>query len=124
MERRRFTRVPFETEVEVIYGDRWLKAQRLKDISLKGLYIVSRESPPVGSPCLVKVRLTGAEPPIELKFTGEVVRHGPDGFAIVVLETDLESFSHLRKLLSYNFEDPEKIEAEISRLLNGPASFK
>lgn len=116
-DRRRFSRVPFKTEVEVLFERRRLAAKNLKDISLKGLYVVAPERPPVGEICQVKVKLTGAEPPVELIFTGEVVRHGPDGFAIVVTETDLESFAHLRKLLSYNLADPEKIEAELGRLI-------
>ena len=122
MERRRFYRVLFPAEVLVAEKEENFLA-RLKDIAYGGAYLLSEKRPPVGSRLRLIIRLEGMQPPPEIRFLAEVVRHGEDGFGVKLLSIDLESLAHLRKLLYFNFPDADQAEKELRTLL-GEAVFE
>lgn len=117
-ERRRFQRIAFDAPTVIAQGDRsW--AAVLHDLSLKGLLI---ETPPgwngdpdqpfearikLGDVALVRMEvvLTRSEP----GYLGFVCRH-----------IDLDSISHLRRLVELNLGDEELLERELAALGRKP----
>ncbi|QJA05476.1 PilZ domain-containing protein [Thermosulfurimonas marina] len=116
MERRKFYRVLFPAEVTVLSQGESFPA-RLKDIAYGGAYLLSERRPPVGSRLELIVRLEGMQPPPEIRFLAEVVRHGEDGFGVKLVAIDLESLTHLRRLLYFNLPDADQAERELRDLL-------
>ncbi|MBH9551262.1 PilZ domain-containing protein [Inhella gelatinilytica] len=113
-ERRHFSRVHFATQAQVISVDERLEAQLL-DISLQGALVQLPEGAALqaGEPCLLALRLGD----ITLKMGAEVA-HVQDGTAGLQCRTiDLESISHLRRLVEVNVGDPKLLERDLKSLV-------
>lgn len=113
-ERRHYQRVTFDAELMIESGDTtWIC--HLVDISLKGLLVVFPEgiATEVGALYQMEFRL-GVDAVIHM---GVKVVHLKDH--LVGLEwndIDLESLTHLRRLLELNLSDPEEMHRELSEL--------
>lgn len=108
-DRRQFTRVNFRHEMEIRDGQGQLYKGAFNDISLKGMLFFCEKMPPEGAV------ITGIMPLGEEKMTivGRVLRSSHErGVAIRFENMDVESFSHLRRLVSLNMGDAERIDAE------------
>ncbi|MBU2548809.1 MAG: PilZ domain-containing protein [Proteobacteria bacterium] len=114
-EQRIRTRVHFTTRVTLIFGDRELSGLESRDISLKGLYVGTRTRLPLETPVDIILELSGSTSSLNLQMKGKVARVDDDGLGIDFVEIDLDSFYHLRNLVSFNAGDPSEIEAEIAR---------
>ena len=68
----------------------------------------------IGEQCDVSLHLVGASSDLGLKMKGEVVRIEPNGLALHFYETDLDSFYHLKNILYYNSDNPDKLDEEFS----------
>lgn len=113
-ERRKNVRVPFRAAVTirpVAQGSEPIIIDETRDLSLKGLYFVSERTLPCGTRCEVELRLSG--PDVLICAVGEVVRSDENGIGLSFSEMDIDSFSHLRSLLSYNTGDADRIDQEI-----------
>lgn len=118
MDRRKFSRVQVNLQVEVSNGRMSLIGCETRDLSLRGVFVYSDVIFPMQSPCLVTITLTGLVVPIEIKLEARVVRAESEGIGV---EFDgiqnLESYHHLRNLVMYNSLAPEQIlEEEKSEL--------
>lgn len=117
--RRLFARVAFATGAELITTQAHLHCQ-VVDISLKGvlLQLPADASALVGSPCLVKLPLgEQAEEGIVIAMAGELA-HVESGHAGVICRSiDLESITHLRRLIEVNLGDPTASERELKALI-------
>lgn len=115
-EKRRFRRVPFEAEVSVTSGtSRW--QAELLDISLKGALV--RVDP---GACLapdaagtLTVEL-GPEARIVMEFT--VAHVAGDTLGIRCEGIDLDSITHLKRLVTLNTGDPEAVDRELAALID------
>ncbi len=116
IEKRKNLRVVFKTHcsVEPIKGDfSPFEADSTKDISLKGLYIETKNRLPIGSSCILKLKLAGTSSELILNIRAKVVRADDNGLAFTFEEIDMDSFFHLRNVLYYNSGDPDRIDKEI-----------
>ena len=117
-ERRRFQRVAFDAPTTIIQGDRRWSVE-LHDLSLKGLLIAS----PSGwdgdaeSPFEARVQL-GEEIQVRMEVSQAREQDGYLGFTCQHI--DLESISHLRRLIELNLGDEELLERELAELGKGP----
>jgi tRNA 2-thiocytidine biosynthesis protein TtcA len=114
-EQRRRTRVNFQTEADVAAGERRLTGLTTRDLSLKGLFVVSDETFPEQTPVSVILRLTGSTSDLALNMDGRVVRTTAEGMAIDFVEIDLDSFFHLRNIVQLNTGEPAEIDEELTR---------
>lgn len=108
-DRRQFSRVHFRHELILRGDDGVIYRGAFNDISLKGMLFWSEPPPPEGT------LLSGEMPLGEdvLRLQGEVLRVIPGvGTAIRFVEMDVESFSHLRRMVSLNMGDSERIDEE------------
>ncbi|KTC62718.1 pilus assembly protein [Pseudomonas fluorescens ABAC62] len=114
-DRRRFRRIAFDAKTQLRQnGEEW--PVQLVDLSLKGL-LVQRPEAWKGNkaqPFEVDIRL---DPKAHIKMKVKLTHddHGQLGF--VCEEVDLDSISHLRRLIELNLGDQEELERELGALL-------
>lgn len=117
IEKRTFTRTPFETEIRVVTDDRVAISHRLKDISLGGAYIVLDHPLKVGASCILNIDLIGPKSLLRIEVEGEVARSEEGGMGVRFTRIDLDSLVHLRHLIKVYAQDPETIDYELARRL-------
>jgi len=90
------------------------------DISLKGvlLQLPDGRTPQVGMPCLVKLPLvTAATGAIIIAMAGELAHVENHHVGVLCRSIDLESITHLRRLIEVNLGDPTASERELKALI-------
>ncbi|AKS08019.1 PilZ domain-containing protein [Pseudomonas trivialis] len=114
-DRRRFRRIAFDAKTELRQnGQKW--SVQLVDLSLKGL-LVQRPTPWLGNgaePFDVDIHLD-ADTDVQMQVRLTHDNHGQLGF--VCEHIDLDSISHLRRLIELNLGDQEELERELGALL-------
>jgi hypothetical protein len=113
-ERRRFQRITFDAPTEIAQGERRWSAE-LHDVSLKGLLV---KRPPQwngdpNEPYEASIRL--AEDTC-VKMEVVLTRTQSDLLGFVCRHIDLESISHLRRLVELNLGDESLLERELAAL--------
>lgn len=114
-DRRRFRRIAFDARTTIAQNG-WNWPVQLVDLSLKGL-LVQRPDDWQGNRAEafdVDIRL---DPQAHIKMQVKLAHdeHGQLGF--VCENIDLESISHLRRLIELNLGDEEELERELGALL-------
>ncbi|MEO5363634.1 MAG: PilZ domain-containing protein [Magnetococcus sp. DMHC-8] len=108
-DRRHFSRVDFRHQLTLTNADGAEYPGAFDDISLKGMLFWSSPLPEKGE-SLAGVLLLGE---IEMHIVGVVVHsHRDRGAAIRFQGMDVDSFSHLRRLVSLNMGNSETIDKE------------
>ncbi len=114
-EKRRFTRVKAEVCADVFASGFLGKGLRVKDLSLKGAFIVSERKPSLGADVKLVIRTVGEGDSAEVK--GTVVRKEESGFAVEFKEVELSSFIKLKTIIASNLTSSEELEKNIKRLI-------
>ncbi|MEW6289459.1 MAG: PilZ domain-containing protein [Thermodesulfobacteriota bacterium] len=112
-ERRKNTRVVFQTAATVRFADEVFERLAIKDLSLRGVYLEGIAGRRLGEKCEVAVFLTGASSELKLTMGGKVVRLGDSGVGVHFEEIDIDTFYHLKNIIYYNAEDPDQVENEL-----------
>ena len=113
-ERRHYQRVTFDAEVVMeSEGATWLC--HLVDISLKGLLVVfpDKIEAKLGGVYQMEFRL-GVDAAINMNV--KVVHLEDHLVGLEWSDIDLESLTHLRRLLELNLSDPDEMHRELSEL--------
>ncbi|WP_324128490.1 PilZ domain-containing protein [Aromatoleum sp.] len=117
LQRRKYSRIQFHSGATLSIDDSETACE-VCDLSLKGALL--RVAPPVGlttgKRCLLEVALDEAGTSIRME--GEVVHAEGDRVGLLCREIDLDSITHLRRLLELNLGDPELLHREFSALLS------
>jgi len=117
-ERRRFSRIRFHrpAELDVRIGR---AACEVIDVSLKGALVEVPVSfhTHAGEKCTLAIRLDAGEAAIRME--GEIAHREGTLVGVQCLEIDLESISHLRRLVELNLGDDELLHRELSALVRG-----
>jgi 16S rRNA U1498 N3-methylase RsmE len=115
-ERRRFSRVGFDARVELTQDNHQWEAE-LEDISLKGLLLKQSELKQLAQdrPLQATVLLSDQTP---IKMTAEIVHQSATQLGLACTQIDIESISHLRRLIELNLGDPAAAERELVELIN------
>ncbi|MFG6446796.1 PilZ domain-containing protein [Roseateles sp. BYS180W] len=113
-ERRQFTRVAFEAPATLVTLQQRHSA-RVLDLSLKGaLLALSQELVPrAGQFALVEVQLGD----VRLSMAAEVAFVRDQHVGLHCRAIDLESITHLRRLIEVNLGDPKLLERELATLV-------
>ncbi|HDY98157.1 MAG TPA: PilZ domain-containing protein [Pseudomonas sabulinigri] len=115
-ERRRFSRVPFDAHTLVLQ-DAWSTPVQLIDISLRGVLVLQPETWKAErseSPFNVLIELSnGTKIHMETRLA-----HAEEGLlGFECTHIDLDSISHLRRLIALNTGDEALLERELKALL-------
>ncbi len=110
-EKRDGIRVDFKTQIALRVGESEIRVEgSSKDLSLKGIFVHTKEDIPIGTKCEVDIILTGLIDSITLQMKGKVVRKDSDGIAILFDSVDLDSYTHLKNIVRYNALDTNNID--------------
>ena len=113
-EKRQKTRVPFQTQVVIRSGGEEIISEAdSRDISLRGMFVRTRQPLSVDTACQVEILLTGSSSRLSIRVQGRVAREERGGVGIVFDSLDIDSYYHLKNLLLYNAQDPDALEKEI-----------
>lgn len=118
-ERRKFWRATFNAPVKLVSDVASVDAM-LDDISLKGALL---EVPPewsgtVGEHCHLKLRL-GGDRDMAIAMWGRITHIDGRKVGLLCESIDLDSITHLRRLVELNAGDPALLERELSALVRG-----
>ncbi|OGR08613.1 MAG: hypothetical protein A3K23_07125 [Desulfobacca sp. RBG_16_58_9] len=113
-ERRKRTRVKIRFEVAVAVDSHEVRVQS-RNLSLKGLLCSTDGMFREDQPCRVTLNLTHQDEaePIRAVIHGRIVRSNPEETAIDFTLMDAESFFHLKKIVEYHTQEPERIAREL-----------
>ena len=116
-ERRKFWRATFNAPVKLVSDVDSVDAM-LDDISLKGALL---EVPPgwqgkAGDHCHIKLRL-GGDPDMKIAMWGRIPHIDGKKVGLLCESIDLDSITHLRRLVELNAGDPDLLEREMSALI-------
>ena len=108
---RAFTRIFFDAETVVLQGEHIWPVQ-LVDISLRGMLIrtLVDQSLDLSAPVEVSVHLGGG---IEIRMEGRIANRRGDLTGIVCEHIDVDSMTHLRRLVELNVGDISLLEREL-----------
>ncbi|MGQ7956229.1 PilZ domain-containing protein [Pseudomonas sp. SP16.1] len=113
-ERRRFHRIAFDAPTLIVQGERrWSAA--LHDISLKGLLVDKPQgwNGDPDQPFEAQIEL-GPEAMVRMEVV--LTRNQQDRLGFVCRHIDLDSISHLRRLVELNLGDEGLLERELAAL--------
>lgn len=112
--RRTFTRIFFDAETVVTQNDHIWPVQLL-DISLRGILIQVLPDQKVmdDKPVDISIHLGGD---IQICMTARVANHKGDLVGLACEHIDVDSMTHLRRLVELNMGDTSLLERELSAL--------
>lgn len=113
-QRRRFTRIPFDAEARLSAGEH-NRAVELLDLSLKGALVARPEDwngEPEG-PLRLELRL-GEDVLIVMDVS--IAHQEADRLGLRCEDIDLDSITHLRRLVELNLGNPDLLERELASL--------
>ena len=114
-DRRRFRRIAFDAKT-TIAQDNWNWPVQLVDVSLRGLLVERPEDWRGNGKRLFNVDIR-LDPQAHIKMQVKLAHddHGQLGF--VCEHIDLDSISHLRRLIELNLGDEDELHRELGALL-------
>ena len=114
-ERRRFIRIDFDAEAELRAGDKHWTVQ-IEDISFKGVLL----SHPQGFDAQLGDQLvveTWLDSDVQLLLPVTLARIGEDFLGCSCGAIDLDSMTHLRRLVELNLGDESLLDRELEHLI-------
>ncbi len=118
-DRRRFSRIPFDAvaHINTDNGDLFLNCQII-DISLKGVLVhkPGQWQSAIGDKCHLDLLLDKAQVVIEMEATIAHIDDEQIGFDCAHI--DLESITHLKRLIELNLGDEAILHRELSALID------
>ena len=116
-EKRRFHRISFDAECELHWQDEVWRTEVL-DISLKGVLVKRPEgwNVPLKQPCEVIIHLDDHKTAIVMAVELRHIEEHRLGFKCQYI--DLESATHLKRLVELNLGDQALLEREFAHLID------
>ncbi|RJR41432.1 MAG: PilZ domain-containing protein [Deltaproteobacteria bacterium] len=113
-ERRKRTRVKFRFEALVAVDNQPVRVQT-RNLSLKGMLCSTDKIFQEGQVCRVILNLTQEDEaePVRAVILGRIIRAIPSETAIDFNLMDAESFFHLKRIVEYHSQEPERIAREL-----------
>lgn len=117
IEKRNFTRIAFDASARLLKGDEDCPT-KLIDISLKGALVEQPADLTVAKGDQVILYLLLSDEETEIRMQGKVAHRGADHLGIVCEHIDVDSASHLRRIVELNTGNEHLLEREIEALIN------
>lgn len=104
MEKRAETRIHFDVKGTVEYNGLTYTGS-IENLSMKGIFINVSADIPVGSEVKITIHLSGASSDLVLNINGNVARCGTSGIALTFDRIDLDAYTHLKNIITYNMRE-------------------
>lgn len=116
-ERRHFTRVAFAVPAQLVTASGQF-AVKVHDLSFKGALVSGPAlgALPLGTPCQLHVTLDQGHDRITMAT--EVAHLEGAHIGLLCRGIDLDSMTHLRRLIEYHLADPSLLERELKALVS------
>lgn len=111
MEKRRFSRVDFTVKALVAAGDTAFRGE-VDNLSLHGMFIKTDQRLPLGAAAEITIGLAEVQPEIVIHVSATVARETPEGLGFEFGKIDVDSFTHLRSIISYQKGDADAVMDE------------
>jgi PilZ domain len=117
-DRRHHARIAFQTAATLVLADRQIPVG-IRDLSLKGALV----DLPAGTVlkneavCVLHLDLDESEAPARISMEARVAHCAGRCAGLLCLNIDLDSVTHLRRLVELNLGDPSLLERELAALL-------
>ena len=120
-ERRRFSRIPFDAmaHINTEDGDLYLNCQ-VVDISLKGVLLIKPGQWHAGLDQLCKLDLLLEQGQVIIEMQASVAHIDDEYIGFECREIDLDSITHLKRLVELNLGDEGLLHRELNTLLERP----
>ena len=115
MDNRRFSRVNFKGKAHLEIGSHSCATEVL-DLSLKGALIKKPADWPRSLPKIMELRISLNDFPVELIMEVSVAHQSAKTVGLHCEKIDIDSVSHLRRLLELNLGDAELLSRELTEL--------
>lgn len=115
-EKRNFTRVDFTIHATVASEGRTLSGE-VENISLRGVFIKHIHLP-INSVATIGIRLDAGKPDVVIRAEAVAVRSVEEGTGFEFNRIDVDSFIHLRKIVSYAICDGDTIIGEFASYID------
>ncbi|HEY7772233.1 MAG TPA: PilZ domain-containing protein [Marinagarivorans sp.] len=114
-DRRQYSRVVFDAKVSINQGDHSFVTE-LVDISLNGLLVKTPAQYHLRSdmPCRVRILLSQE---VQIAMQVALVHSGDQALGFHCTSIDMDSITHLRRLIETNLEDPNASERVLAELV-------
>jgi aspartokinase len=112
MNTRKFSRVKFRVTATIKTVDRQFQGN-VENLSMNGMFLITGEQLAVGQPVEIIILLAGSDPEASICFNGRACRAAENGLGFTFEKIDLDSYTHLKNIISYNMKDSEKVMEEI-----------
>lgn len=114
-EHRRFTRVPFAARARLSAGGSPFDVA-LQDISLRGALLHATPGWPARLGEDIELELTLADG-VTIQMQGQVAHIETDRIGLVCRHLDLDSATHLRRLIELNLGDESRLHRELGAMI-------
>jgi hypothetical protein len=114
MEKRSFTRIPFQAKALVRAEDTTVIGV-IENLSLNGLFLKTPEKLRVSRVVKIELLFTGTSSQLSILLNGKILRHENIGMAIQYRDIDLDAFFHLKNLIKYNTDEIHMVEKEFQQ---------
>ncbi len=115
-ERRHHSRIAFHTPARLVVDDTSIDVVVL-DISLKGALIELPANKSVGQDATGTLHVTLTEMDDQISMSVRVAHNKGLHAGLLCLAIDIDSVTHLRRLVELNLGDPKLLERELSALI-------
>ncbi len=112
MATRQFSRVKFRVAATISTADRQFHGN-VENLSMRGMFLETDERLAEGDMVKITIVLSGTSPELSITFDGKVCRVTDSGLGFSFEKIDLDSYTHLKNIISYNLDDAEKVMEEI-----------
>lgn len=120
-ERRRFTRIAYAAPAALVLASHRAPVAVI-DLSLKGALLrvpAGAALPGIGTPCELRLALGGDASAI--RMPARVAHHDGRELGLECSELDLDSATHLRRLIGLNLHDPALLDRDLMALIGAQA---
>ena len=114
--RRHFTRIPMDSEVTLACGAQQWKSQLL-DISLWGALLALPEDFGSCPTCSCRLMFSLNETEVTIMMVGKIVHHRDRQIGFRCDNIDLDSITHLKRMVELNLGDATLLERELGELI-------
>lgn len=115
-ERRHHSRIAFHTPARLVFSDKSIAVVVL-DISLKGALIELPTNKSVGQDTTGTLHVILTEMDDQISMSIRVAHNEGHHAGLLCLAIDIDSVTHLRRLVELNLGDQELLERELSALI-------